>query len=84
MSFLVTSFVTSSHVEQLRKKALVLYAWEEDSVKIDVIGGGQEQQEDEQQGLLSSRTGTGFGEITLGSEGQTMPEENTGRIQKAM
>ena len=44
---LLASFETSSHVELLQKKVSLPYAWEEDSVMINVVRGEQEQ---EQQG----------------------------------
>ena len=80
---LIASFVTSSHVGQLRNKVSVSYAWEEASVKIDVIRGDQEHSQ-EQQGLLSSSSGTeSSGNGSLGSDDQTMPKGITRRIQKA-
>ena len=78
---LLASFAILSQVEQLRKKVSVSYDWVEDSVTINVVCGEQEQ---ELQGLLSSSSGTGSsGNISLGSDDQTMPEGTIWRIQKA-
>ena len=84
---LIASFITSSQVQHLQKKVSVSYAWEEDSVKVHIIRGDQEQEE--HQGLLSSSSnigtsGTGSsGSGSLGSEVQTVPEVTIRRIQKA-
>ena len=62
----IASCITSSYLEQLQKSTLALYVWEEDSVKIDVFHGNQEQSED-QQDLLSRSTGTGYSRnVSLG------------------
>ena len=52
---LMAFFATSTHIQQLQKMTLVLYTCEEDSMKTGVNRGDQEQQ-DEHQGLLLSYT----------------------------
>ena len=56
--------------------------WEENSTKIDVVFGNQEQQYD-QQGFLKITGTKSSGNILLGSDIQTMLEGDIWRIQIA-
>ena len=55
-TLLTASFLTSAEVQYLQKKVSISYSWEEDSIKVDIVPGDQEQQEN--QGLLSSSSNT--------------------------
>ena len=81
---LIASFFTSSNLDNFREKIIVSYAWEEESVQIDVVRGAQEQD----QGLLSSNNEENenglFNNASLGSvEKQVMPD-GVWKIRKAM
>ena len=81
---MAASFLTSAEVQYLQKKVSISYASEEDSIKVDIVPGDQEQQEN--QGLLSSssntvatRTGSPMSG-SLGTEVQTVSEVTIWRI----
>ena len=80
---LIASFFTSTSLHGLFSKISVSYAWEEESMEIDIFRGAEEQD----QSLLSSSVGSESGadqNSPLGSDGnQVVPIGDDRRIRKA-